>query len=305
MDVSGEPTVCSNAYANEIKLSDSKDIYVLAHPVTKKTRKRPRGLPLGVKLDPPTFKLNNMSHHYDTETFTPVSSQLDSVEVFSKFNISPEWYDLLSDELKEPYAKGIFLEYNRLLNSGEEILPSTGDIFAWTRFCGPQSIRVVIIGQDPYPTAGHAHGLAFSVKRGITPPSSLKNIFAALMESYPNMTPPTHGCLESWARQGVLLLNTTLTVRRGTPGSHVYLGWGRLVQRVLQRLCENRTGLVFMLWGAHAQKTTQPNSRCHLVLTHAHPSPLSRVPFRNCRHFVQANEYFTRKGEPEIDWSVI
>nr|WBR46149.1 UNG [Suid alphaherpesvirus 1] len=221
----------------------------------------------------------------------------------AEFDVAPSWRALLEPELAKPYARLLLAEYRgRCLT--EEVLPAREDVFAWTRLTAPEDVKVVIIGQDPYHGPGQAHGLAFSVRRGVPIPPSLANIFAAVRATYPTLPAPAHGCLEAWARRGVLLLNTTLTVRRGVPGSHAPLGWARLVRAVVQRLCETRPKLVFMLWGAHAQKACAPDPRRHKVLTFSHPSPLARTPFRTCPHFGEANAYLVQTGRAPVDWSV-
>ncbi|AFR32443.1 uracil-DNA glycosylase UL2 [Leporid alphaherpesvirus 4] len=220
-----------------------------------------------------------------------------------EFGVGGSWEPVLAPEVCTAEFGRLMSEYNTRCRR-EEVLPPREDIFSWTRLCGPDDVRVIIIGQDPYHRPGQAHGLAFSVRRGLPIPPSLRNIFLAVRACYPEISAPSDGCLESWARQGVLLLNTALTVRQGAPGSHATLGWDALVSAVVRRVSERRSGLVFMLWGAHAQSKCRPDPTRHCVLRFSHPSPLSGKPFAACRHFLLANAYLRDRGVEPIDWSV-
>jgi uracil-DNA glycosylase len=170
-------------------------------------------------------------------------------------------------------------------------------------------VRVVILGQDPYHGAGQAEGLAFSVPPGVRPPPSLRNIFKELARDL-GRPRPAHGHLGAWARRGVLLLNSTLTVEDSRPGAHAGRGWEALTDAVIQSLSDEERPKVFMLWGAHAQRkgarALAPG--CHAVLTANHPSPLSAtrgpMPFLGCGHFGACNRFFADRGEPGIDWSL-
>jgi uracil-DNA glycosylase len=170
-------------------------------------------------------------------------------------------------------------------------------------------VRVAIVGQDPYHGPGQAEGLAFSVPPGIRPPPSLRNIFKEQSRDL-GLPLPAHGHLGAWARRGVLLLNSTLTVEDGQPGIHAGRGWEALTDAVIQSLCDDERPKVFMLWGAHAQRkgARAPVPGCHAVLTANHPSPLSATrgptPFLGCGHFGACNRFFADNGEPEIDWSL-
>ncbi|QPI70170.1 uracil-DNA glycosylase [Equid herpesvirus 6] len=259
-------------------------------------KRRPCGLPAGVCL---------IYTHASTVSLTvaPAPGFGSWEELEREFDISPAWRPILEDEMRQTYVAHLLREYRQRC-AVEEVLPQKEDVFAWTRFAPPDRVRVVIVGQDPYHGPGQAHGLAFSVRKGVPVPPSLRNIYAAVQKTYPAFRPPAHGYLEKWARQGVLLVNTTLTVRRGQPGSHASLGWHRLVRAAIERLCARSDGLVFMLWGAHAQKACAPNRQRHLVLTYGHPSPLSRVPFQNCPHFTEANAYLGGQGKDPIDWLI-
>ena len=165
--------------------------------------------------------------------------------------------------------------------------------------------KVVILGQDPYHGPGQAHGLCFSVQPGVKFPPSLLNIFKELEEDL-GMPRPEQGCLQSWADQGVLLLNATLTVEQAQAGSHQGKGWEAFTDKAIQHLNEQREGLVFMLWGSYAQKKGQfIDTQKHLVLKAPHPSPLSaHRGFFGCGHFSQANQYLQGRGETPIDWQL-
>jgi uracil-DNA glycosylase len=164
-------------------------------------------------------------------------------------------------------------------------------------------VRVVILGQDPYHGEGQAHGLCFSVPPGLAVPPSLRNIYKEL-ESDLSIAPAAHGCLVSWAQQGVLLLNSVLTVEQACAGSHQDRGWERFTDQAIRCLSEQREGLVFLLWGAYAQKKGRLiDASRHLVLSASHPSPLSAYRgFFGCRHFSQTNAYLSQRAEKEIQW---
>ena len=165
---------------------------------------------------------------------------------------------------------------------------------------------MVILGQDPYPTPGHAHGLAFSVEKDVPIPRSLANIYKELQRDVGLALPP-HGNLQAWANQGVLLLNTVLTVRNGAPGSHANRGWEAFTRHLLVHLNLHARNLVFMLWGKNAQQISPlPNRQRHLVLETSHPSPLgAHKGFMGCGHFSAANAYLAKHGKAPIDWSVL
>jgi uracil-DNA glycosylase len=165
-------------------------------------------------------------------------------------------------------------------------------------------VKVVIIGQDPYHGMGQANGLCFSVSTGVKPPPSLMNIFKELKSDL-NIPVPGHGNLEKWARQGVLLLNATLTVVEGLPGSHQNKGWEIFTNKVIEKLSEKRDGIVFLLWGKFAQaKESLIDSHKHYVLKAAHPSPFSAMNFLGCKHFSKANALLLKDGKTPIDWNI-
>ena len=220
-------------------------------------------------------------------------------------NIGNDWDTLLAEEFtKEYYLK--LREFLKEEYFSRKIYPSMHNIFNALKYTSYNDARVVILGQDPYHGEGQAHGLCFSVLRGTKFPPSLKNIFKEL-ESELGIKEPASGELVGWARQGVLLLNTTLTVREGSPQSHKGRGWEILTDRIIELMNEKERPVVFMLWGgnARAKKSLITNDR-HLVLECAHPSPLSAYAgFFGSNHFSKANEYLTSKNERPIDWSKI
>lgn len=215
------------------------------------------------------------------------------------------WADVLAEEKQQPYFKEVIAFVERERASGKIIYPPNAEVFNAIALTPFSQVKVVIIGQDPYHGPRQAHGLCFSVKSPTPPPPSLVNIFTEL-ESDVGIPRPKHGDLTSWARQGVLLLNAVLTVQDGKPGSHANKGWERFTSKIIEELNNRREHLVFLLWGAYAQKKAEHVDRSkHLVLTAPHPSPLSSYRgFFGCKHFSQANAYLARHGEEPIDWSL-
>ena len=215
------------------------------------------------------------------------------------------WSDLLGSEKSQPYFQELLQFVAQRRDSGVEVFPPAAEVFSAIRLCPLEELKVVIVGQDPYHGPGQAHGLSFSVKRGVAPPPSLLNIFKEL-ESDLGLAMPGHGCLEDWAKQGVLLLNAVLTVERGRPQSHSGRGWERFTDHVIEAINRERTGTVFLLWGSPAQKKGAAiDASRHLVLKAPHPSPLSaHRGFLGCRHFSQCNDYLVRSGRSPIHWSL-
>ena len=219
-------------------------------------------------------------------------------------NIGNSWDSILADEFKSPY----YLQLREFLKreyATQTIYPDMYDIFNALKYTAYEDVKAVIIGQDPYHGEGQAHGLCFSVKRGIVPPPSLQNIFKELQNDV-GFRIPNNGELTDWTKQGVLLLNAVLTVRAGQANSHKGKGWEKLTDAVIRKLNEREKPIVFMLWGRNAKEKQAliTNSR-HLVLTAAHPSPLSAYNgFFGCRHFSTANDFLKYTGQQPIDWSV-
>mgnify|MGYP001165978053 FL=1 len=219
--------------------------------------------------------------------------------------LEPSWYQALGAEFEQPYMQELRAFLKREKEAGKAIYPPGSLIFNALNSTPLAKVNVVILGQDPYHNPGQAHGLCFSVLPGVQPPPSLLNIYKEL-ERDVGFKPPRHGYLQSWAEQGVLLLNAVLTVERNKPASHQGKGWERFTDRVVNVLNEEREGLVFMLWGSYAQKKGQYISRKrHLVLESAHPSPLSaHRGFLGCGHFSRANDYLRAQGKTPIDWQL-
>ena len=218
--------------------------------------------------------------------------------------IGNEWDELLKNEFSKEYyiqlRKFLVNEYNT-----KKIYPPANDIFNALKYTSYSDVKAVILGQDPYHGFGQAHGLCFSVKKGVTPPPSLKNIYKELNEDL-NINIPSHGELTKWAKNGVLLLNTTLTVIDGLPMSHKGKGWEILTDKIIQLLNFREEPIVFMLWGApaRAKKALITNER-HLVLETVHPSPLSAYGgFFGCKHFSKANEFLIKNNIEPIDWRI-
>ncbi|NMB01366.1 MAG: uracil-DNA glycosylase [Firmicutes bacterium] len=219
-------------------------------------------------------------------------------------HLGNDWDQLLGDEFEQSYYQELrqFLirEYQR-----RTIYPDMFKIFEALKRTSYQQTKVVLLGQDPYHGPGQAHGLAFSVPKGVALPPSLRNIFQELSKDL-NISLPRHGCLETWADQGVLLLNTTLTVRQGEAGSHQGQGWEKFTDRVLQLLNSKTSPVVFLLWGRHAQsKERLITNNQHLVLKTVHPSPLSaHRGFFGCSHFSKTNDFLLSTGQEPINWSI-
>ncbi len=219
-------------------------------------------------------------------------------------NIGNEWDELLSGEFQKDYYRQLrqFLisEYR-----SRKIFPPMNDIFNALRYTSYSDVKAVILGQDPYHGEGQAHGLCFSVKKGTPPPPSLQNIFKEI-NSELGIPIPNHGELTEWAKNGVLLMNTVLTVRESSPNSHRGQGWEIFTDRVIELLNRRETPIVFLLWGANARSKakliTDPR---HLILQCAHPSPLSaHNGFFGCGHFAKANEFLQKNGIEPIDWRI-
>ncbi len=215
-----------------------------------------------------------------------------------------DWDQILGAEFDQPYYKQLraFLkeEYKK-----HRIYPGMYDIFNALRTTACRDVKVVMLGQDPYHGPGQAHGMCFSVKKGVPAPPSLKNIFKELMDDV-GIPAPQHGELTSWAEQGVLLLNTVLTVREGQPNSHKGKGWEIFTDRVIRAVNEKDTPVVFLLWGANARaKASLITNPKHILLQAPHPSPLSaHNGFFGCKHFSKTNEILIKNGLSPIDWTI-
>ena len=216
--------------------------------------------------------------------------------------INEAWKKLLQPEFEKPYFTNL-VEFVRSEYANHTVYPSGANIFRALDKCSPDDVKVVIIGQDPYHGEGQANGLCFSVNEGVMFPPSLRNIFKEI-ESDLGIKVPTSGNLDRWAEQGVLLLNSTLTVRAHAAASHTGHGWEQFTDAVVAKLSEFKSGVVYLLWGNYAQKKgAVVDSSRNLVLKAAHPSPLSAYNgFFGCRHFSQANNYLLSVGKSPIKW---
>lgn len=229
--------------------------------------------------------------------------------IFSQKNIvDPSWVDLFKEEFKKPYIQELqaFLREER--KKGAVIYPPLSQVFSAFAYTSLHQVRVVIMGQDPYHGPGQAHGLSFSVPEGIASPPSLKNIFKELHSDL-QIPPPLHGSLLSWAKQGVLLLNATLTVRENEPKSHFGRGWEMFTDQVVKTLYNRKDPLVFLLWGRSAldklQQVQKSEKSPHLILTAPHPSPFSaHSGFLGCAHFSKTNMFLKNLGLSPIDWKI-
>lgn len=218
--------------------------------------------------------------------------------------IEASWLAVLKDEFQKPYFAEIKHQLLQDKQQGITVYPPGPLIFNAFNKTPFEAVKVVILGQDPYHGPGQAHGLCFSVPEGVDPPPSLKNVFKELKADV-GMEIPASGNLEKWAEQGVFLLNAMLTVRANEAASHQKIGWQEFTDAVIGKLSEQRTGLVFMLWGAFAKsKAKLIDDKKHHILQSGHPSPLSERYFSGCRHFSKANNLLQKQGLPPIDWSL-
>lgn len=216
------------------------------------------------------------------------------------------WRDMIGSEKAQPYFQHILQQVQQQRDSGKIIYPPKADVFNAFRYTEFDQVKVVILGQDPYHGPNQAHGLAFSVRPNVQIPPSLQNIYKELSQDIAGFQIPNHGYLVDWAQQGVLLLNTVLTVEQGKAHSHANFGWETFTDHVIATLNQHTQGLVFLLWGSHAQKKGQFIDRQkHCVLTAPHPSPLSaHRGFLGCHHFSSTNQYLIQQGKTPIDWSL-
>ncbi|KJH48146.1 uracil-DNA glycosylase [Dictyocaulus viviparus] len=225
---------------------------------------------------------------------------------FCLFNLLTQkgWRSILKDEFNKKYMKDIEVFLKSQYDKKITIFPPREEIFSAFNFTALESIRVVIIGQDPYHGAGQAHGMSFSVKKGVTPPPSLKNIYRELSEDIPGFIIPNHGFLQNWALQGVFMLNATLTVESGKANSHEKIGWQTFTDKVISLISLKSSGVVFLLWGGFAhKKESLIDLKKHAVIKTAHPSPLSAQKWFGCKCFSKANAELLRMGRPTIEWS--
>lgn len=219
-------------------------------------------------------------------------------------NIGNSWDGLLAEEFSKEYyqnlRKILATEYKT-----HTIYPAMENIFNALKYTAYEDVKVLLLGQDPYHGPNQAHGLCFSVQKGVDKPPSLKNMFKELQSDL-GILPPSHGCLTDWARQGVLLLNTVLTVRQGEPNSHKKIGWTIFTDKIIELLNDRSDPVIFVLWGKNAiDKLPLITNNNHYVLTAAHPSPLSASRgFLGCKHYSKINNILASIGKEPIDWKI-
>lgn len=217
----------------------------------------------------------------------------------------PSWHDVIGLEKEQEYFRNTMAYVAKARQHGTTIYPAQKDVFNAFRYTELSEVKAVILGQDPYHGPNQAHGLSFSVRPGIPAPPSLVNMYKELTKDIADFQYPNHGYLVSWAQQGVLLLNTVLTVEQGKAHSHAHLGWETFTDKAIAAINQHRAGVVFLLWGSHAQKKDQfIDNQKHFVLKAPHPSPLSaHRGFFGCRHFSKTNEILIKHGLSPIDWT--
>ena len=223
----------------------------------------------------------------------------------TEIRLRSEWLSLLESEFEQPYMSQLSAFLRGEKAAGKTIYPPGGQFFAALEATPPAAVKVVVLGQDPYHAPGQAHGLSFSVRGRQRIPPSLQNIFRELHDDI-GMPVPPQGDLSRWAERGVLLLNSVLSVEHGAAGSHQGHGWERFTDAVIAKVNEGASPVVFMLWGAQAQKKGAAVDRArHYVLTAPHPSPLSaHRGFLGCRHFSRANAFLEANQRQPVDWSL-
>ncbi|KMT66666.1 uracil-DNA glycosylase [Catenovulum maritimum] len=214
------------------------------------------------------------------------------------------WQSFFDSQNEQDYFKAALAKVAADRAQGKLVFPADKLVFSAFDSTPLEKVKVVILGQDPYHGEGQAHGLCFSVLPEVKIPPSLKNIYKELAIDISGFNIPEHGYLQSWAEQGVLLLNTVLTVEQGKAHSHAKYGWEKFTDAAIEYLSQTQTGVVFLLWGAHAQKKAALiDSSKHHILTSVHPSPLSaHRGFLGCKHFSQANQLLEKQGKTEINW---
>ncbi|MEO6149343.1 MAG: uracil-DNA glycosylase [Mucilaginibacter sp.] len=221
-------------------------------------------------------------------------------------DIEASWLKVLGNEFEKDYMLKLKQFLKEEKDAGQVVFPKNKDIFNAFNTTPFEKVKVVILGQDPYHGDHQAHGLSFSVQKGVAIPRSLINIYKELKTDIPGFTTPAHGNLQEWAEQGVLLLNATLTVRRSLPASHQKKGWETFTDVVIKKLSDERNGLVFILWGSYAQsKIPLIDTAKHHILKSVHPSPLSvERGFWGSKPFSKANEILVKEGKTPIDWQI-
>jgi uracil-DNA glycosylase len=218
--------------------------------------------------------------------------------------LEASWNEVLGDEFNKSYMERLKAFLLKEKQEGKVIYPPGSQIFNAFAHTPFKKVKAVILGQDPYHGPGQAHGLAFSVQKGVSIPPSLRNIYKELSTDIPGFIIPSHGELTKWADEGVLLLNTSLTVRAGEAGSHQKKGWEEFTDKAIQVLAEKQEGIIFLLWGRHAQaKAAFIDQGKHTILRAPHPSPLAQG-FIGCKHFSKTNALLEASGKSPIDWQI-
>ena len=222
-----------------------------------------------------------------------------------KIDLHPSWLAHLAPEFEQPYMRQLKLFLLEEKRQGKVVFPPSACLFNAFNAAPLEQVKVVVLGQDPYHGPGQAHGLCFSVQPGVAVPPSLQNIYKELARDL-HINIPTHGCLQAWAQQGVLLLNSCLTVEQGRAAAHQGQGWERFTDRAIGIVNEQCSAVVFLLWGNHAhKKANMIDPQRHLILTAPHPSPLSAYRgFIGCGHFSKANSYLKSHGLKPIEWQL-
>lgn len=221
-------------------------------------------------------------------------------------SIEESWLKVLNEEFEKPYMKSLKAFLLDEKQKGHTVYPKGADIFNALNHTPFDKVKVVILGQDPYHGTGQAHGLSFSVQKGVTVPPSLKNIYKELASDIPGFSVPNHGNLTQWADEGVLLLNATLTVRAHEAGSHQNRGWETFTDKIISELSDKRSGLVFLLWGRYAQnKAALIDQQKHTIIAAAHPSPFSAYNgFLGSGPFSKANSKLIEQGQSPVNWQI-
>ncbi|CAK8672585.1 unnamed protein product [Clavelina lepadiformis] len=256
--------------------------------------------------DQPEAKVRKTESDLPKSSFPKSSWSFKFVPSSNKKVMQCSWKAALQTELQKSYYKELcnFVAKER---ASYTVYPPEDQVFTWTQHCDIHNVKVVILGQDPYHGPNQAHGLCFSVQKSVPPPPSLLNIYKELEKDISGFKRPEHGDLSGWANQGVLLLNAVLTVRASQANSHKDKGWEKFTDAVISWLNCNLRGVVFILWGAYAQKKgSKINAKKHHVLKGVHPSPLSaHRGFFGCQHFSKANDYLIKEGKSPINWSAL
>jgi len=259
-----------------------------------------------VKLPEPSTATTKVGEGW--ENLAATGSDKDKSELLLSSLVDGGWRNVISEHMKENESFQHLADFlDQEIKNGEAVYPPQGDLFSALNLCPLEKTKVVIVGQDPYHGPGQGHGLAFSVKKGVPPPPSLKNIFKEAIEDVA-IEPPTHGNLQHWAKQGVLLLNSVLTVRKGDANSHSGR-WEFFTDFIIQHINTEKEGVVFLLWGNPAQKkAAQVDESKHFMIRTSHPSPLGATktasPFLGSRCFSRCNQILQEQGQDPIDWNV-